>query len=115
MQSEEKYDDLTALFEAQDAALESEAFVDRVMQPIRKRSRWRGPLLFGAGGVGVGAALSQIGGLFDIVSVRAASLTHSLDEVRPGSFDVASLDPLWIGAVVVMLTSCVAIVATERN
>ena len=63
MQSEEKYDDLTALFEAQDEALESEAFVDRVMQPIRKRARWRGPLLFGAGGIGVGAALSQIGGL----------------------------------------------------
>ena len=115
MQSEEKYDDLTALFEAQDEALESEAFVDRVMQPIRKRARWRGPLLFGAGGIGVGAALSQIGGLFDLVSVRATSLTISLGEVRPGDFDVSTLDPLWIGAVAIMLTSCVAIVATERN
>lgn len=115
MQSEEKYDDLSALFEAQDAALESEVFVDRVMQPIRKRARWRGPLLFGAGGLGVGAALSQIGGLFDVLSVRAASLTHSIDDVRPGSLDLSTIDPLWFGAVVIMVMSCVAIVASERT
>ena len=115
MQSEEKYDDLTALFEAQDAALESDVFVDRVMQPIRKRARWRGPLLFGAGGIGVGAALSQIGGLFDIVSVRASSLTVSFGEVGPGTLDLSTFDPLWIGAVAIMVMSCVAIVASERT
>ena len=41
MQTEEGYDDLTALFEAQDEALQNEVFVEQVMKPIRRRSRWR--------------------------------------------------------------------------
>lgn len=115
MQIDESYDDLTELFEANDEALQSDVFVDQVMHPIRRRARWRAPLLFGAGGLGVGATLSQIGGLFDAVTVRAASLAQSLDQAQAGSLDVIALDPLWIGAGVIVMMSCVAIVASERG
>lgn len=114
MQTEENYDDLTTLFEAQDDALQNEIFVDRVMQPIRKRSRWRAPLLFGAGGLGVGAALSQMGGLFDAVNARAASLTQSVDQVGFRTWDTPAIDALWIGAIAVVVVSCLAVVMTER-
>ena len=115
MQTEETYDDLTALFAEQDDALQNEAFVEQVMQPIRRRSRWRAPLLFCAGGLGVGAAISQIGGLLDAVQVRAAGVQQTLDQASATSWDVAAIDPLWIGALVLVLVSCVAIVATERG
>lgn len=116
MQTEDRYDDLSALFHAQDEALQNDAFVERVMQPIRKRARWRGPLLFGAGGLGVGAALSQMGGLFDAVNARAARLSQSVGEMQgqTQAWDGLSVDPLWIGAIAVVAISCIAIVATER-
>jgi len=114
MQTEEKYDDLTALFAAQDETLQSEAFVDRVMQPIQKRARWRGPLLFGAGGLGVGAALSQMGGLLEALNVRAANLSVSFDQVQTLSFDMMSTDTLWLAAMLIVVASCAAIVVTER-
>ncbi|MEL7539415.1 MAG: hypothetical protein AAGJ51_00815 [Pseudomonadota bacterium] len=115
MQTEDKYDDLTALFEAQDDALQNEVFVDRVMRPIHKRSRWRAPLLFGAGGLGVGAALSQMGGLFDVVNARTASLSQSFEHVGVNSWEASATDALWIGAILVVLVSCVAVVAAERG
>ncbi|MEL6827867.1 MAG: hypothetical protein AAFN91_16590 [Pseudomonadota bacterium] len=116
MQTEDRYNDLSALFEAQDDALRNDAFVERVMQPIRKRSRWRTPLLFGAGGLGVGAALSQMGGLFDVVNARAARLSQSVGEVQVQAqfWDGLGVDPLWFGAIAVVVISCAAIVATER-
>ena len=116
MQTEDRYNDLSALFEAQDDALRKDAFVERVMQPIRKRSRWRTPLLFGAGGLGVGAALSQMGGLFDVVNARAARLSQSVGEVQVQAqfWDGLGVDPLWFGAIAVVVISCAAIVATER-
>ncbi|MEO1322370.1 MAG: hypothetical protein AAFV59_05125 [Pseudomonadota bacterium] len=115
MQTEETYDDLTALFAEQDEALQNEAFVEQVMQPIRRRTRWRAPLLFGAGGLGVGAALSQIGGLLDAVQVRVAGVKQTVTQASTTSWDVMAVDPLWIGALALMLVSCVAIVATERG
>ncbi|MEO1189841.1 MAG: hypothetical protein AAFW60_12290 [Pseudomonadota bacterium] len=114
MQTEENHDDLTRLFEAQDDALQNEIFVDRVMRPIRKRTRWRAPLLFGAGGLGVGAALSQMGGLFDAVNARAARLTQSVDQVGFRAWEAPTLDALWIGAIAVVAISCLAVVMTER-
>ena len=114
MQTEETYDDLTTLFEAQDDALQNEVFVDRVMRPIRKRSRWRAPLLFGAGGLGIGAALSQMGGLIDVVNARASSLTQSVEQVEFGAWNATAMDALWIGAIAVVLISCLAVVMTER-
>ena len=116
MQTEDRYDDLSALFEAQDEALQNEAFVERVMQPIRKRSRWRAPLLFGAGGLGIGAALSQMGGLFDVVNARAVRLSQSVGDVQVQAqvWDGANVDPIWLGAIAVIVLSCAAIFATER-
>lgn len=114
MQTEETYDDLTALFEAQDETLHSDAFVDRVMQPIQKRARWRGPLLFGAGGLGVGAAISQIGGLMEALNGRVTALNLSFSQVQTPSVDIMSADTLWIAAILIMVVSCAAIVVTER-
>jgi len=114
MQTEETYDDLTALFEAQDDTLQSDAFVDRVMQPIHKRARWRGPLLFGAGGLGVGAAISQMGGLMEAVNGRVTALNLSFSQVQTPSMDIMAIDSLWIAAMLIVVVSCAAIVATER-
>lgn len=114
MEHEERYDDLSALFEAQDDALHSEAFVDRVMSPIRKRSRWRTPLLFGAGGIGIGAALSQIGGLWEMVKARSPELSVSFNSVPPANIGFES-QSIWVVATALIMMACAAIVATERT
>jgi hypothetical protein len=114
MQTEETYDDLTALFEAQDETLQSDAFVDRVMQPIHKRARWRGPLLFGAGGLGVGAAVSQIGGLMEALNGRVTALNLSFNQFQTPSVDIMAADTMWIAATLIVVVSCAAIVVTER-
>ena len=113
MEHDEQYEDLTALFEAQDDALQSEAFVQRVMAPIKRRSRWRTPLLFGAGGIGIGAALSQIGGVWELVKARAPELDVTFETVpaTPVTFDMQSA---WLAATVLIVVACAAIVATER-
>lgn len=114
MQTEETYDDLTAQFEAQDDALQSDLFVANVMQPIGKRSRWRAPLLFGAGGLGIGAAISQMGGLFEAIQARTAMLSLTVGELQSPSLEAAAMDPLWIGAALMIVISCAAIIVTER-
>ena len=114
METNERYDDLTALFEAQDATLENEAFVEHVMRPIHKRSRWRAPLLFGAGGLGVGAALSQMGGLIEAVRTQTAEINAAWQPVDASVWESAMAEPLWIAAIVIVMISCAAIIATER-
>nr|WP_070958831.1 hypothetical protein [Hyphomonas sp. Mor2] len=114
MEHEEQYEDLTTLFEAQDDALQSEAFVARVMSPIKqKRSRWRTPLLFGAGGIGVGAALSQIGGVLDLLKARAPELDVTFDTMPSAQIGLET-PSLWVIATVVIIVACAAIVAAER-
>ena len=113
MQTEDRYDDLTALFEAQDDALQSEAFVERVMQPVRKRTRWRTPLLFGAGGIGIGAALSQIGGLFDLLRARSPDLTITFKGLPEAHMNV-EFQSLWVIGATLIILSCAAIVVSER-
>lgn len=114
MQTEERYDDLTALFKAQDDALKNDVFVDRVMRPIHKRSRWRGPLLFGAGGLGLGAAVSQVSGLFDLARARAATFEVSFQPTELNAWETISAQPLWIAAVAIVVVGCAAIVVTDR-
>ena len=114
METDERYDDLTALFEAQDATLENEAFVEQVMRPIHKRSRWRAPLLFGAGGLGVGAALSQMGGLLDAIQAQTAEINVTWQPVNARAWESAMAEPLWVAAIVIVMVSCAAIIATER-
>ncbi|MEO0607928.1 MAG: hypothetical protein AAFY82_06825 [Pseudomonadota bacterium] len=113
MQTDETYDDLTELFAAQDDALQSEAFVDAVMQPVRKRSRWRAPLLFGAGGLGLGAALSQIGDLSGIIAVEAPSIDLSLADLDAAQISLEASSFFVLG-LVILIAGCAAIVATER-
>ena len=118
METEERYDDLTALFEAQDATLENEAFVEQVMRPIRKRSRWRAPHMFGAGGVGLGAALSQIGGLWSYLQAQTQtqfeadfSVSLSALPTADAAIDVSSV---WFIAAAIMVMACTVLVMTER-
>lgn len=118
MRTDERYDDLTALFEAQDEALQNEVFVKQVMKPIRRRSRWRAPLLFGAGGIGLGAALSQIGGVWDAIKAQAptsidADLSLSLDAL-PSAQVALDTQSIWVIAAALMVLSCAVLVMTER-
>ena len=117
MTSDEKYDDLTALFEAQDDALQSDAFVDRVMTPIYKRARWRTPLLFGAGGLGIGAALSQIGGLWQALKEHAPETRPDFSlslEALPTAQVSLEAQPAWMAAAVLIVLCCAALVVSER-
>ena len=118
MQTDERYEDLTALFEAQDEALQNEVFVEQVMKPIRRRSRWRAPLLFGAGGVGFGAALSQIGGLWEAVKAQTptsfeADLSVSLESLPTAQLAVDT-QSIWLIAAGLVVISCAVLVMTER-
>ena len=118
MQNNETYDDLTALFEAQDEGLQNEVFVKNVMQPIRRRSRWRTPILFGAGGVGLGAALSEIGGLWTYLQAQTptrfeADFSVSLNAL-PSANVAMDVTSVWIIAAVVMIMTCAVLVMTER-
>ena len=113
MENEERYDDLTALFEAQDDALQSDAFVNRVMTPVGRRSRWRTPLLFGAGGLGIGAAISQGSGLWELLKARAPDVDVSFNTVQTAQVSL-DFQSMWIAAAVVIVLSCAAIVVSER-
>jgi hypothetical protein len=118
MQTEEKYEDLTALFEAQDDGLENEVFVKNVMQPIRRRNRWRAPILFGAGGVGFGAALSQIGGVWSYLKAQnptrfEADFSASLNTL-PTAELALDANSIWMIAAVFMIMMCAVLVMTER-
>ncbi len=117
MEREDQYDDLTALFEAQDDALKSDAFVEQVMAPIHKRARWRAPLLFGAGGIGIGAAASQIGGLWQTVRANVPSFTPEIDvqiSDLSSAESVLQSQPLFLGLAVLVIISCALLVVTER-
>lgn len=113
MQTDEQYDDLTTLFAAQDDVLQSDAFVESVMTGVNRRARWRVPFLFGAAGFGLGASLSQIGGLLDAVAARTPRIDVSVDTLQSAqlSFQASSI---WIVGAVAVLASCVAVLVTER-
>ena len=114
MQSEEQYDDLTTLFAESDEALQNDVFVKQVMQPIRRRTRWRTPLLFGAGGIGVGAAVSQVSGLIEILRARSTSIEVTLQPVDMTLFQTAMTQPLSVAVAAMVILSCAAIIVTER-
>ena len=117
MQSEERHHDLTALFEAQDEALQSEAFVERVMTPIYRRARWRAPLLFGAGGLGIGAALSQIGGLWEARKANAPKMPSDVSvtiEAIPAAQLSLESQSIWVAAAAIIILGCAALVVSER-
>ncbi|MEL6861727.1 MAG: hypothetical protein AAGL11_07805 [Pseudomonadota bacterium] len=117
MQSEDRHDDLTTLFERQDEALQSEAFVERVMTPIYRRARWRAPFLFGAGGIGVGAALSQVGGLWEALKANAPKLPSDVSvsfEAIPAAQVSLESQSIWVVAAAIIILGCAALVVSER-
>lgn len=113
MQTEDRYDDLSALFESQDEVLQSDGFVDHVMDKVQRRSRWRAPLLFGAGGLGIGAAISQIGGLAGILQVPAPDLTISLQGMQATQISIDAQSMMMAAAAIVVL-GCAAMVMAEK-
>lgn len=113
MQTEDRYDDLSTLFESQDEVLQSEGFVDHVMDKVQRRSLWRAPLLFGAGGLGIGAAISQISGLAGILQVPAPDLTLSLQGIQTTQVSMDAQSMMMAAAVIVVL-SCAAMVMSEK-
>lgn len=114
MQDEQSYDDLTTMFERQDEVLRSDGFVDDVMRPIHRRARWRAPLLFGAGGIGVGAAISQASNLLGMVSEWMPDKSFALTQATDLSAQTMPLNPLWFAAIGIVALSCFAIVLSER-
>lgn len=115
MSIEDNYDDLTALFEAQDAALEPDAFVAQVMKPIRKRARWRTPFLFGAGGLGLGAAVSQLSVVLAKLPVpNTPSIDVSIGRAQQSVTDLSSVNPMWALAAGVVVVCLGFITLSER-
>ena len=111
MTSEHDHSDLTELFTAEDDALASEAFIKSVMAPIRKRARARQALLFGAGGIGIGAALSQLAafaGTWESSGSTARDAMPSLQDQLVGL--TSTIDPIWL-LTAGMIALCVALMA----
>ena len=118
MQNDETYDDLTALFEAQDDGLQNEVFVKTVMQPIRRRNRWRTPILFGAGGIGLGAALSEIGGLWTYLRAQTPPQFEADFSVSLSALPTADLamdtSSVWMIAAALVVMASAVLVMTGR-
>lgn len=115
MSNEDNYDDLTTLFETQDAALEPDAFVAEVMKPIRKRSRWRTPFLFGAGGLGLGAAVSQLSVVLAKLPVpNAPNIDVSIGSAQERVADLSNVNPMWALAAGVVVICLGFITLSER-
>ncbi|MDG1826906.1 MAG: hypothetical protein P8H62_11640 [Henriciella sp.] len=115
MQTEDNYTDLTALFEAQDASLDADTFVAEVMKPIRNRARWRTPLLFGAGGLGLGAAVSQISVVLSELPVPSTpNIDVSLSAAQESVSSLANVNPVWALAAGVVIVCLGFITLTER-
>ena len=114
MNTDENFDDLRLMFEAQDGALQDEAFVQRATQRLGRRARWRSPLLFGAAGLGVGAALSQAGGLWSALVSRTPTLQSAIQDAQAGNLSLDLSQPFWIAGFAVVLLSCLTVALGER-
>ena len=115
MSDEENYEDLTALFESQDTAFDAGPFVQDVMAPIRKISKWRVPFLFGAAGLGLGAAISQVSAVMTQIPSAPRPPLQMPDAITANRLtDMFAVNPMWAlaaGTVVI----CLGYVAlTER-
>ncbi len=111
MEPDSSYDDLTALFADEDTALAPpEAFVKSVMKPINKPSPWRQLFLFGAGGVGLGAAGSQLIGSFNSSIFNVFDLKLSAPSFDISMADMTSVSPTVL-LIVGMVGCCLALMA----
>ena len=110
METDDRHDDLTALFAQEDDALAPEDFVQSVMKPIRNRARWRQALLFGAGGLGLGAAVSQLASLVGDWHPEPMGSETASSFVRAQLDGLSAVDPTWL-IVIGMAAICVALMA----
>jgi len=115
METEKPHDDLTALFKAEDEALPSTAFVKQVMAPIAKRSLRRQAWLFGAGGLGLGAAISQ---LVSFASTRQptgnGAQIFNLPLQNQFTSLPATIEPIWL-ITAAMVALCIALMAVMER
>ncbi len=115
MTSNDNHDDLTELFTAQDETFASDEFAASVMAPIRRRARYRQAILFGAGGLGLGAAVSQLVSL--IGSWQPARIetqsTLALVQDRIAALS-SSIEPIWL-ITAGMVAVCVAMMAAMER
>lgn len=115
MTTEDSYDDLTAQFDALDSAIEDAGFSTRVMREVKPRDPWRTPILFGACGLGVGAIVSNLAGVFEFIEARSPQISVSIGEVQSPTWTLSAVDPIWLAASLVVIASCAAVLVSERT
>tara|TARA_R110000787_G_scaffold25842_2_gene72486 strand:+ start:315 stop:662 length:348 start_codon:yes stop_codon:yes gene_type:complete len=114
MQNEDTYADLTALFAAEDRAVDGKPFVDQVMGRIQAQARMRKLLLAVTGLGGALLAASQLPKLLADSVGLDASLTTSIIQAQNDVSALASANPLWLGIGAVVMLSLMAVAAMER-
>ena len=115
MTSNENHDDLTELFTAQDETFASDEFAASVMAPIRKRARYRQAILFGAGGLGLGAAVSQVMALIGSWKPAPIETQSSLALVQDRLAALSSsVEPVWL-IMAGMVAVCAAMMAAMER
>lgn len=112
-----EYADLTRQFRASEAKLGDEGFVTEVMRPIHRRMRLRRAILFGAGGVGAGAAGTQV---LQFVSDRWTDIGLNIGPMiaaaSPDQWQNAILsNPLIVAGLSVCVLSLIITTALERT
>ena len=115
MRDEDTYADLTALFTAEDRALEAKPFADDVMGQIRAQGRVRKLLLTFTGIGGALVAASQLPKLLADTVGLDTSITTSILQAQTDMATLASSHPLWLGIAAIVGLSLFAVAAMERT
>lgn len=114
MDVDNAYDDLTALFAAEDKKLSGDGFVRDVMVPIRRPSAWRQALLFGATGIGLGAAGSQFIGLLGTLPDVDLDVGAELTSLQMLLNGIEYTNPIWLMSFVMVAVCLVMLTVFER-
>ena len=114
MDHETNFDDLVELFEAQDAAMPAEPFVNSVMRPIHRRHRLRQAMLFGAGGIGVGAAVSQLLSWSQKLDTTGTLVDTTIVTIRDLIENVSDVPAMWLGVALVITVMFAMMITLER-
>ncbi len=113
MDMDQDTSDLKALFKAEDAALNDDAFTGAVMKRVQASRRQRRMLLITAGAVGAAIAMTQLPALLTLVATYAAPVNDLASAVTSGERASASSaygllqdPPLWLVALAMGLAAC---------
>ncbi|MCA8902720.1 MAG: hypothetical protein KDA53_15885 [Hyphomonas sp.] len=118
MREEEAYQDLAALFAAEDRKMDPKPFVAGVMGKVRRRTLRRKLVIFGVGTVGAAVAALQVPKLFgewitvDNTIVSAISTAQQQAGMQAGL--LSTTNPLWIGIAAMVVFSLAAVATMER-